>query len=134
MTNAELDAKVIELDTKREPEELRPPAFSDEALALRFAELHVNDLRYVAAWGRWLSWGGTRWQFDDTLGAYDLARKVCRAAAAQCNNSKTAAVLASAKTVAAVEQLAKADRRIAATPINGTPILGYSTRRAGLLT
>ena len=115
MTNAELDAKVIELDTKREPEELRPPAFSDEALALRFAELHVNDLRYVAAWGRWLSWGGTRWQFDDTLGAYDLARKVCRAAAAQCNNSKTAAVLASAKTVAAVERLAKADRRIAAT-------------------
>ena len=115
MTNAELDAKVIELDTKREPEEPRPPAFSDEALALRFAELHANDLRYVAAWGRWLSWSGTRWQFDDTLGAYDLARKVCRAVAAQCNKQKVAAVLASAKTVAAVERLAKADRRIAAT-------------------
>ena len=115
MTNAELDAKVIELDTKREPEEPRPPAFSDEALALRFAELHANDLRYVAAWGRWLSWSGTRWQFDDTLGAYDLARKVCRAAAAQCNKQKVAAVLASAKTVAAVERLARADRRIAAT-------------------
>lgn len=115
MTNAELDTKVIELDTKRELEEPRPPAFSDEALALRFAELHANDLRYVAAWGRWLSWSGTRWQFDDTLGAYDLARKVCRAAAAQCNKQKVAAVLASAKTVAAVERLARADRRIAAT-------------------
>lgn len=36
----------------------RPPAFSDEALALRFADQHAHDLRYVAAWGRWLSWRG----------------------------------------------------------------------------
>ncbi len=32
----------------------RPPAFSDEALALRFAERHAIALRYVAAWGKWL--------------------------------------------------------------------------------
>ena len=115
MTNADLDAKVIELDRKHELEKPRPPAFSDEALALRFAELHADDLRYVAAWGRWLSWDGARWQFDDTLAAYDLVRKVCRVAAAQCNKIKLASVLASAKTVAAVERLAKSDRRIAAT-------------------
>ena len=36
----------------------RPPAFSDEALALRFAELHADDLRFVAACGKWLSWTG----------------------------------------------------------------------------
>lgn len=108
------DAEIIELDRKRE-EDPRPPAFSDEALALRFAELHADDLRYVAAWGRWLSWDDTRWCFDDTLAAYDLVRKVCRLAAAQCNRAKGAAVLASAKTVAAIERLAKADRRIAAT-------------------
>lgn len=93
----------------------RPPAFSDEALALRFAELHAGDLRYVAAWGRWLSWTGTHWQFDDTLRAFDLAREVCRDAAASCNKPKIASVIASAKTVAAVERLAKADRRLAAT-------------------
>ena len=93
----------------------RPPAFADEALALRFAELHAGDLRYVAAWNRWLSWDGTHWQFDDTLFAYDLARKVCRTASAQCNYPKSVLVLASAKTVAAVERLAKADRRLAAT-------------------
>ena len=34
-----------------EQEDVRPPKFTDEALALRFAELHVDDLRYVAAWG-----------------------------------------------------------------------------------
>jgi len=114
-TNAELDEKIVELDRKREQVEPRTPAFSDEALAQRFAEIHANDLRYVALWGRWLSWDGMRWQFDDTLAAYDLVRKTCRAAAAECNKPKLASLLASAKTVAAVERLARSDRRLAAT-------------------
>lgn len=91
-----------------------PPAFTDEALALRFAERHAGDLRYVAAWGKWFHWTGAKWESDDTLLAFDRARGVCREAAAGCN-SKAAAGLASAKTVAAVERLAKADRRLAAT-------------------
>ncbi|MHB8887149.1 MAG: hypothetical protein ACYC5H_19105, partial [Methylovirgula sp.] len=93
----------------------RPPAFTDESLALRFAEVHAQDLRYVAAWGKWLSWTGAHWRFDDTLFAFDQARVVCREAAAECNKPKISSVLASAKTVAAVERLAKSDRRIAAT-------------------
>jgi putative DNA primase/helicase len=95
--------------------EPRPPAFTDEALALRFAERHANSLRYVAAWSRWLRWDCTRWQFDDTLHAFDLARHICRKAAADCKNQKIAALLASAKTVAAVERLARSDRGLAAT-------------------
>ena len=97
-----------------EPDEARPPAFSDEALALRFAERHRNDLRYVAAWGKWVSWTGTHWRFDDTLFGFDLARHICREASAECNE-KAAKAIASVKTVAAVERLAKSDRRIAAT-------------------
>ncbi|HEY1864243.1 MAG TPA: phage/plasmid primase, P4 family [Roseiarcus sp.] len=93
----------------------RPPAFSDDALALRFAERHANDLRFVAAWNKWLSWTGKRWEFDETLAAFDKSRAICREAAAACNKSKIAVALASSKTVAAVEKLAKADRRIAAT-------------------
>ena len=89
--------------------------FTDEALALRFAERHADDLRYVAAWSKWMTWDGRRWQFDDTLRAFDLVRKICREAAAECKKRKVAAGLASAKTVAAVERLAKADRRLAAT-------------------
>ena len=96
-------------------DEPRPPAFTDEALALRFAERHETDLRYVAAWGRWLHYDGQRWQFDNTLLAFDRARKVCREAAAECNKQKVVNVIASAKTVAAIERLAKADRRMAAT-------------------
>ena len=81
--------------------------------ALQFAERHIANLRRVAKWGRWLQWDGTRWIEDDTMFAFDLARKICREAAAQ--SLKEAKVLASAKTVAAVERLAKADRRLAAT-------------------
>jgi putative DNA primase/helicase len=94
-----------------------PPEFSDEALALRFAKAHANDLRFTAAWGRWLVWDGARWRFDDTLHAFDMVRRTCREASAECNDKspKVAPSLASAKTVAAVERLAKSDRRIAAT-------------------
>ena len=91
------------------------PAFSDEALALRFAERHAGDLRFVAAWNRWLFWNGMHWQFEETLRAWDFARQVCREAAAQCNKGRTASAIASAKTVYAVERLARSDRRIAAT-------------------
>jgi putative DNA primase/helicase len=107
--------KVIAIGERIEAIDLRAPAFSDEALALRFAERHANDLRYVAAWDKWLSWTGTHWRFDDTLHAFDLARHICREVAASCNKAKIATTLASAKTVASVRSLARADRRIAAT-------------------
>lgn len=102
-------------DTEPPIEDARPPAFSDEALALRFTDRHGGGLRYVAAWGRWLLWDGTRWLFDETLYAYDLARKISRQASAECNKGKFASAIAAAKTVAAIERLAKADRRHAAT-------------------
>lgn len=92
-----------------------PPAFSDEALALRFAERHAGRLRYVATWGRWLVYNGGRWRPDDTLRAFDLVRRMCREAARECGNPKTGIPLASAKTVAAAERLARSDRRLAAT-------------------
>jgi putative DNA primase/helicase len=92
------------------------PPFSDEAIALRFAEQHADDLRFVAAWRKWLLWDGARWREDDTLRAFDLARHVCREAAAECNTKgKAVAAIASAKTVAAVERLARSDRQMAAT-------------------
>jgi putative DNA primase/helicase len=91
-----------------------PPTFSDEALALRFTERYAEKLRYVAAWSKWLIWNGQYWQFDDTLKAFDFARRICRGAASECDK-KFANAIASAKTVAAVERLARADRRLAAT-------------------
>ena len=96
-------------------EDVRPPTFSDDALALRFTARHGIELRYVAAWSRWLIWDETRWQFDETLRAFSMAREICRTAASECNKAKISSMLASAKTIAAVERLARADRCHAAT-------------------
>ena len=65
---------------KRKPtpvEELEAPEFSEDAIALTFAEGHASDLRYVAAWGKWLEFDGTRWCMDATLRAYDLVALRC---------------------------------------------------------
>jgi putative DNA primase/helicase len=118
MSATEDDAVVIPFDRKREPQDRRAedavaPAFSEEALALRFADLHSSDLRYVAAQGKWFQWTGVRWQQDDTLIARNCARQICRKAAQECNKNRRA--IASAKAVNAVEKLAQADRRLAAT-------------------
>jgi len=96
-------------------EDVRPPGFTDDALALEFTEHYGEDWRYVAAWGHWLHWDGNCWRRENTLRAYDLARLVCREASARCVKAKTAAKIASANTVAAVERLSRADRRHAAT-------------------
>lgn len=96
-------------------DDIRPPGFTDDALALEFTQLHALDWRYVASWGYWLHWEGNCWLKETTLKAYDLARKVCRSASARCLKPKIAAKIASASTVAAVERLARADRKHAAT-------------------
>lgn len=104
--------------SRLEVADARPPEYSDEALALRFAEKHAGEARFVAAWGRWLFWTGARWQFDLTMGAFDLARRICRIASGEIIDpkaTKLASAVASAKTVAAVVSLARADRRHAGT-------------------
>ncbi len=92
-----------------------PPKFSDDALAQKFAERHGKDLRYIAAWSHWYEWAGARWVLEPTRYAFDHARAICRVAASEAEKPGTKNRLASAKTVAAVERLAKVDRRIAAT-------------------
>jgi putative DNA primase/helicase len=91
------------------------PEFSDDALALEFTERHAPELHYVAKWGTWLRWDGARWEFENTLKAFDLARAVAREFANSCQDDKEKPKIASAKTVAAIEKLARADRRHAAT-------------------
>jgi Primase C terminal 2 (PriCT-2)/D5 N terminal like len=96
-------------------QEHRAPTFSEESLALIFANRHERNLRYVAKWGSWMQWDGARWAFDETMCAFSLSRAICREAASVCKRPNTARAIATAKTVAAVERLAKADRVLAAT-------------------
>jgi len=60
-------------------------------------------------------WNGVRWAVDSTLDAFDRARAVCRAVASEADAPRIRTAITSARTVAAVERLAKADRRLAAT-------------------
>ena len=93
----------------------RPAEYADESLALRFTAQHEHDLRFVNPWSRWLIWDGKRWRADETLEHLDLARAVAREASAEIAERKgppkLAQAVASAKTVAAIERLARADRR-----------------------
>ena len=93
---------------------LEPPDYSDEALANRFTSRYRDDLKFVNTWGRWLVWDG-KWQFDDTLLVTDHARGVAREASGEIlareGSQKLAAAVASAKTVSAIERLARADRQ-----------------------
>ena len=101
----------------REQEKPTPdglPVVTDDALALAFTERHPA-LRYVAMWGRWLRYDGTRWAFDETLHTFSYARIICREFAAAYPKGSAGKVIASGKTVAAVERLARADRLHAAT-------------------
>jgi putative DNA primase/helicase len=81
----------------------------EDAIALAFAADHADTLRYVALWSQWLRWDGTCWRYDTTLHAFDLVRDWCRDSGIECGKP------ASAKLVAAVQTLARADRRLAAT-------------------
>jgi putative DNA primase/helicase len=94
--------------------DVETPLFSEDDLALRFAERHAPDLRYVAVWSEWLCWDGRQWRIENTLRVFDLARIICREAAGECGK-KLKKALTSAKTVAAIVTLARSDRRIAAT-------------------
>ena len=109
------DHAVAQVFANAEGEADRSVESSDDALALTFTEQYRSVLRYTAAWGQWSYWDGTRWKRDATRYAFDLARGVCRSAAAICQKPQTALRIASAGTVGAVERLAQADRLHVAT-------------------
>jgi putative DNA primase/helicase len=93
----------------------RTAEYADENLARRFTARHRDDLRFVNNWGRWLVWDGKRWQPDETLMVTDHARGLVREASSEIlernGPQKLATVVASAKTVSAIERLARADRQ-----------------------
>jgi putative DNA primase/helicase len=80
-------------------------AAGENKLAHAFAAKYADSLRFVAVWGHWMTWDGVAWQKDTTLHTFDRVRNLCEQAKSKVK----------ATTVAAIERLAKADRRLAAT-------------------
>ena len=88
---------------------------TEDAVAAAFSHRYKDKLRYVATWKTWLRYDGSVWHKDDTLNVFDLVRLFCRGFAARRNDADNTKDLGKASAVAAVERLAKADRRHAAT-------------------
>src|SRR6266568_1418208 len=88
-----------------------PARMTEIALADTFAGRHFQKLRYVATWGKWVVWDGHVWREDMSLAALDLARDLCREAGDLADTPKEKTTLQGARTVAAVERLARSDRR-----------------------
>jgi len=100
-------------------QEVQAPAWSEDAIALRFVSEHGADLRYVA--GEWRRFAGVHWARDLTQHVRNLVRRLCRQVAREAyldtdgeGGPKVAKALASKRIVDAVESLASADPRVVA--------------------
>ncbi len=96
--------------------------YCEEALTLAFSARHAEDLRYCEAFGRWFEWDAGRWREDGKRRVFTHARRLCRETAAgiladgETAAAKIATAVASARTVAAVVNLARADVGHATAP------------------
>jgi putative DNA primase/helicase len=88
-----------------------PTAGSEDEYAEHFSDKYQDTLRYVASWGKWLQWDSARWKFETTLIAFDLARVIAR----HFSRISSDPDVAKASVIAAIERLARADRRHAST-------------------
>ncbi len=86
---------------------------SEDAIALLFAEQNTN-YRWIDVWGKWYVWTGKVWEQDHVLGVYDMVRQLIRPIAENAEK-KDARALKKANTVAAIERLARSDRKLIAT-------------------
>ena len=98
--------------------------YCEEALTLAFSARHAEDLRYCEVFGRWFEWDDARWREDGKRKVFTHARRLCRETSAgilaesrgETAAAKIATTVASARTVAAVVNLARADARHATAP------------------
>lgn len=109
------------LDEEAGSEQL-PPRYSEEAQAAEWILRHAEFWRFDAERSRWYFYDHGRWLEDLTLRAFDRARAVARdtAAAAKMDpelsstaRARVANAIASARNVAAIITLSRADRRVA---------------------
>ena len=113
-TSAKLDDLFDSKKAKSHPSEAR--------IAEIFVEWHGEDFRYVAQWGIWLQWDGKRWQEEKTLLVNDLIKTICKELARDGGKNTEIRSLLKQSTIAGVEKIARADRRVAATEHLGDAI------------
>ncbi|MEQ8788903.1 MAG: phage/plasmid primase, P4 family [Pirellulaceae bacterium] len=55
-----------------------PSGRTDVANGKRFHSWYADDVRYVAPWGKWITWTGTHWAVDDALRVEGMAKQIGR--------------------------------------------------------
>ena len=104
------------------PEAPAAYTLNDAGRAAQFVDNHLDEVRYVPAFGRWLLWAGHHWQQDEDGGITRLAVKhsqqLIAAAATIANDAarreavKEALAMGNAKRIQLTLELAKCDRRV----------------------
>lgn len=97
--------------TGTDADNLEAVPFSEDALAVEFGNYYACDTRYVPMWGQWWNYDGDVWRRDKEMQTFSNARGICRRAAALADSSERKLL-----TVAAVERMARSDRRLVANP------------------
>ncbi len=117
-----MERKLDDGDARPEDPVLLP--YCEEAITLVFSERNVDHLRYCDAFGKWFEWDDGRWREDGKRRVFSRARKLCRDKSAEVLATieheraamRISTTVASARTVAAVVNLARADGRHATLP------------------
>jgi putative DNA primase/helicase len=92
--------------------------FTEDGVALAFADLHQDRLRYDHTRGSWYVWTGKAWRRDETKLAFSWARRICRETGKQAAKmGKPKAAVSKAAFAAAVERFAISDENLAVTSI-----------------
>jgi putative DNA primase/helicase len=84
-------------------------------LADNFFQRYGNDSRYTESLEQWRIWNGKHWEKDETLRTFDQVKSICSGAATAAYDPRTRLRISSARTVDAVEKLARYNQRLAAT-------------------
>ncbi|MFC9089014.1 phage/plasmid primase, P4 family [Nocardiopsis dassonvillei] len=88
---------------------------TDDGNALRLVDEHAAAIRYVPERGKWLTWDGHRWGWDDRGHVPELARAIARALPDEAKEDAAhKARSLAARNLGAMVQLARTDPRIVA--------------------
>jgi len=83
-------------------------SFSEDAIALEFADKFKDLVRFEGYRNRWFKWVGTRWEVDYKLSALSMARKLCREKANELTQTATQQAIQALPGTATKEEKDKA--------------------------
>ena len=100
-----------------------PAKYSEDNVAIAFAQQAEPLFRFVPKMGRWMVWDGNRWQEDETGLHLENVRVMCRAVCdlirgdinefnTEAKQNRAIAKYGERRTIANIEALARTDRRL----------------------